>query len=208
MSFIGDTIGKVVGGITGASQQADAASDAANTQAGMSGLAIQKQDEQFKVIQQLLAPFVQAGTGALAGQQNLLGLNGNGAQQNAINALQTSPGFTSLLQAGENSILQNASATGGLRGGNTQNALARFSPQLLNQVIQQQFANLGGLAQTGLGAATGTGTAGQNNANAVSGLLQQQGAALAGGQLAQGNVVSNSMNQAAGIAGSLLGFKF
>lgn len=206
MSFIGKAIGGVVGGITGASQAADAASDAANTQAGMSQAGIALQDKQFQAIQQLLAPFVQAGTGALTGQQNLLGLNGNGAQQQAINGIQSSPAFTSMLQAGENSILQNASATGGLRGGNTQNALARFSPQLLNQLIQQQFANLGGMTSTGLGAATGTGNAAQANANNVSSLLQQQGSALAGGQLAQGGVVRQSFNDAMKIGGAVAGF--
>src|SRR5206468_3591196 len=73
--------------------------------------------------------------GSLGAQQDILGLNGPDAQQAAINRLQTMPAFTSALTLGENRILQNASATGGLRGGNTQGALAYFAPSLLAQQI-------------------------------------------------------------------------
>jgi hypothetical protein len=91
------------------------------------------------------------------------------------------------MEQGENAILQNASATGGLRGGNVQAALAKFRPQLLNQLIQQRFQNLGGITSIGQNAAAGTGNAGMNSANQITNLLQQQGAAQAGAALASGN---------------------
>lgn len=125
-------------------------------------------------------------TGALTAQQNLLGLRGNAAQQAAIKGIQESSQFKELTKQAEGAILQNASATGGLRGGNTQAALAQFRPALLNSLIQQQFQNLGGLTSIGQNAAAGVGNAGMQSANSISNLLTQQGAAQAGAALAQG----------------------
>ena len=80
-------------------------------------------------------PYTQLGASSVAQIQNLMGLSGADAQQSAINALQASPEFQSMLKQGESSILANASATGGLRGGNTQAAMAQFSPTLLANLI-------------------------------------------------------------------------
>jgi hypothetical protein len=134
----------------------------------------------------LLGPYAQAGEGALSAQQALIGLAGPEAQAAAIRQIEMSPQFTSIVQQGENALLQNASATGGLRGGNTQAALAQFRPNVLSGLIQQQYQNLGGLTTTGLNAAAGTGQAGMQTGANVANLLQQQGAATAGGQIAGG----------------------
>ena len=207
MSFIGNAIGKVVGGITGASQAADAAKDASQTQAASAQLGIDETRRQFDALQAVLAQYVNAGTGALTGQQNLLGLNGADAQHTAINGIQTSPQFQALQQQGNDAILANASATGGLRGGNTQAALAQFSPALLSQLIQQQYSNLGGLTSLGQNAAAGVGNAGLQTGSNVANLLQQQGAATAGGQIAQGSVVRNTFGDLLNIAGAVTGAK-
>lgn len=74
------------------------------------------------------------------------------AQANAIAGLEKSPLFSSLVRNGEESILANASATGGLRGGNTQTGLANFRSDTLAQVIQQQLAGYQGAISTGMGA--------------------------------------------------------
>lgn len=195
----------LVSSVISSNAQSGAADTAANAQLASTQAGIAQQDKQFEAVQKLLAPYVQAGTGALTGQQNLLGLNGNGAQQSAITALQQSPQFTSLLQAGNNNILQNASATGGLRGGNTQAALAQFSPQLLNQIIDQQYSRLGGLTSIGQNAAAGVGNAGMQTGNAVTNLLQQQGAAQAGNALAQGRAQAGLANGISSAVGSFAG---
>jgi hypothetical protein len=211
MSFIGNAIGKLVGGITGANQAADAAKEAAGTQAASAQLGIDEQRREFDLaqaeqrrqldaFQQLLAPYVNAGSGALTAQQDLVGLNGNGAQQEAIAKLQESPQYQALTRSGQDAILANASATGGLRGGNVQSALAQFQPTLLAQLIEQQYGRLGGLTALGQNSAVGEGTAGINTGSAiaqggmqtganVANLLQQQGAATAGGQIAAGGTV-------------------
>lgn len=205
MSFIGKAVGSIVGGITGASDQADAAKQAAATQAAAAQQGIAAQQQALQQYQQMISPFVNAGASALGAQQNLLGLNGNDAQQSAISTLQASPQFTALQKQGEDSILANASATGGLRGGNIQGTLAQFSPALLAQIINQQYGNLGGLANTGANAAAGMGSASLNTGSNIAGLLQQQGAATAGGQIAAGNVTANGFNSLLGLGGTVAG---
>ncbi len=137
---------------------------------------------------------------------SLLGLNGTAGQQDAINALLTSPEYTTSVRQGEESVLQNAAATGGLRGGNTQNSLARFRSDLLASTIAQKNAQLGSVVSLGQNAAAGVGNMGQVAANNIGGLLQQQGAAVAGGQIAAGNKVANNYNTMLQIAGTVAGF--
>lgn len=182
--------GAVIGGIA----TSEAASEAAGAQTEASQASVAEQRRQFDATQELLKPYVEAGTGSLAAQQALLGLSGEEAQQQAIAGLETSPTFTALQQQGEEAILQNAAATGGLRGGNTQGALAQFRPALLSKLIQQQFENLGGITSAGQASATGQAQLGQQSANSISSLLGDIGAAQAGSALATGQAISNVGN--------------
>jgi len=203
--FVGDIVGDVFGGITGASQQAEAAGEASQIQAQLSREGIAEQQRQFNKLVELMAPYVTAGTGALDQQKAITGLSGTQAQQQATAGFEQSPLFRSLSQQGENAILQNASATGGLRGGNIQAALSQFRPQLLNQFIEQQYGRLGGLSQLGQAAASGQAAQGMQSANSISNLLGQQGAALAGGKLAEGSVVGNTFGTLANLGGAFIG---
>ncbi len=182
--------------VYGASQAGKGAEKAADTQAEASEAGIAEQRRQFDKIAELLSPYVSAGTGAIGQQQAILGLSGPAAQKSAISGVEQSPYFKSVFQQGENAILQNASATGGLRGGNVQGALAQFRPALLNQLIQQQYSNLGGLTNVGQASAAQQAVAAGNTGTNISNLLGQQGAAIAGGQL--GAASSNAQ-----LAGSL-----
>jgi hypothetical protein len=194
----------VVGGYMASSSASDAASSAAQAQGQASDKSIAESQRQFNAIQDLLKPYNTAGTSALSGQSDLLGLNGQGAQSGAINGIANGPQMQAMTAQGENALRQNASATGGLRGGNLQGALAQFRPQLLNQLIQQQYGNLGGLVSVGQNAAAGVGNAGQNSSNQIIGALQQQGAAQAGSALAQGQAQAGMWNNLSGTA-SMLG---
>lgn len=166
--------------------QRKAAETAAESQTQSAQMGIDEQRRQFDVMQQLLAPYVQGGTQAFQAQQALLGLGGEEQQQQAISTLEQSPLFQAQVRQGEEALLQRASATGGLRGGNIQGALAQFRPAMLQQQIQQQFANLGGLAQYGQASAARTGAGAQAAGTSIANLLGQQGAAQAGAELAQG----------------------
>jgi len=199
-----------VGGATIVSgfMQSNAASKAAETQAGAaekgiaqqgvsSQLAIDEQRRQFDAVQKILQPFVAAGAPAVEQQQALLGLRGPEAERAAIERISGGEQFKALAQQGEESLLQRASATGGLRGGNIQAALGQFRPALLSNLIEKQYGQLGGLATLGQSSAAGVGAAGTaagtnisniygtQGAN-IANLLGQQGAAQAGGEIAQG----------------------
>jgi hypothetical protein len=181
----------IIGSYLGAKEQSKASDRASAAQVQSAQMGIDEQRRQFDALQQLMSPFVNVGYSALTGQQDLMGLNGNQAQQNAINGIQNSAEFQTYLNQGENALRQNASATGGLRGGNTQAALGQFSGQLLNQLFNQRYSNLGGLTALGQNAAAGVGNAGMQTAGNIGNLLQQSGAAQAGNYLAQGRANAN-----------------
>jgi hypothetical protein len=185
--------GLAVAGATvyAANKSASAASDASQTQANSTQAGIDTANQRFEQIQKLLAPYVTAGNGALTAQQDLLGLNGAPAQQTAVNNIESMPYFQGLVKQGETGILANASATGGVRGGNVQAALGQFRPQLLASLIQQQFQNLGGISQLGQASAAGVGNAGLTTGSNVAQLLGEQGAALAGGDIASARASAN-----------------
>lgn len=184
--------GLAIGGATLASgyMSSRAAGKAADAQIAASEQGIAEQQRQFDAVQKLLLPYVAVGEKGLTGQQDLIGLNGNDAQQRAIDVIKNSPQYTTLLNQGQEAILSNASATGGLRGGNVQGALGTFAPTLLNQLIEQQYGRLGGLTSIGQNAAAGVGNAGMQTGTNVANLLQQGGAAQAGAYLAQGKAWS------------------
>ncbi len=202
------TAAAVVAGATiySSNKSAKAAKNAGKAQAGAADAGIDEQQRQFDAIRELLAPYVTAGKDATDAQRAFLGLAGPDAEQAAISGVENSQTFKAGLKQGENAILQNASATGGLRGGNVQNSLANFRPNLLNQIIAQRFAGLGDLAGRGQASAAGQAAAGQNSSNAVAGLLQDQGAAQAGATLARGNAQTSLVSGLAQVGGQLAGF--
>lgn len=186
----------VVGGtqLVGGLLQAEAAGEAAGAQTAAAMAGVAEQRRQFDKVQKLLAPYVQAGTPALRGQQELIGLRGPEAQQRAISALEQGAGYQAQVQAGEQALLQRASATGGLRGGNVQAALAQFRPLMLQREIESQYGKLGGLTSLGQQSAAGVGTAGMQTGARVASLLGEAGAAEAGGALARGQAFANVLN--------------
>ena len=166
---------------------------------------IDEQRQQFDAMQAGLAPYAKAGQPALEQQQALSGSLGPEAQQAAIQAIQNGPLYSGLVRQGEDAILQNASATGGLRGGNTQAALAQFRPNLMNSLIEQQYQRLGGLAGMGQNSATMTGQAGMMAGQQISGLYGQQGAAGAGATIGKANTFGQAVNGLAGAYGGFMG---
>jgi hypothetical protein len=216
---------KAIGNYFSTKEKAKAARSAANAQMSAAENAVDVQEQSLQAIYRLLSPYmeaaspdltqpyIQAGGQALQGVQGLLGLRGAGEQQAAINQIQQGAQFQELARQGEQGILQNASATGGLRGGNVQAALAQFRPALLNQLIESQYGKLAGLttlgstsAQNLLGvgqaSAAGTAAAGQQSAQNIGNLMVGQGQAQAAGQIGAANARAQG---AAGITGALGG---
>lgn len=153
----------------------------------------------------LLEPYVSAGGPALQAQMAALGLAGPEAQQAYVAQQEQSPAFQALARQQEEALLQNASATGGLRGGNVQGALAQFRPALLNQFLEQQYGRLGGMTALGQQSAAGVGTAGMQSAGSIADLLAQGGAARAGAKLGAANAWQQSLSLPAQFAGLAIG---
>ena len=207
MSFIGDVFGEIFGGITGATAQAESAVKAGELQAQAAREGIAEQRRQFDAMVKLMSPYVGAGNQTMSQQLALLGLSGEGAQQAVIRSIQKSPEMTALIQQGENAILQNASATGGLRGGNVQRALGEFRPQVLSSLLQQRFENLGGLTKIGQASAAGQAASGIESGTNVANLLANAAQARAGGVLAEGGRNRQAFSDVLNIAGTAVGAK-
>ena len=191
----------VITGKTGAKEASKAQQYA--TEQGMA-----EQKRQFDLMQQLMNPYVQAGQQGLSGQQDLLGLNGFDKQQGAIGNIENSPFFKSQYQQAENALLQNAAATGGLRGGNFQEALADNRSNMLFNNVNQQLQNLSGVASNGQSAAAGLGgnamTFGNNMAQGYQDIGQAQGSY----QLAKGQIYTGLYNNALKGAAAAMGGGF
>ena len=191
--------------VVGGALQSRAAGKAADAQTAAAQVGVEEQRAAREEMRRLLEPYTQAGVPALGQMQDLLGLSGADAQRQAMSGIESSPAFMAAMQQGENALLQNASATGGLRGGNVQAALAQFRPQLLAQEIENRYARLGGLASLGQQSAAGVGTAGINVGSNIGNLLAQQGAAQAGASLARGQALGNAFGGILQGAGMMAG---
>lgn len=113
------------------------------------------------------------------------------AQQREVQNIERSPLFNSLVRQGEDALLQNASATGGMRGGNIQGALAYYRPQMLQQQIDKRMGYADLLAGRGQQAASTAMAAGQNVAQNQAGLLTANGTNQGNAAITQGNIQSN-----------------
>lgn len=128
-------------------QAAEASIQGANitAQAQREGLDYLKEREEIP------RQFSEQGLKGLGGLYGMEG--GTGSQQDLINKALQSPLYGALMggkEAGEEAILRNASATGGLRSGNVQSAMYDYNTQLQNKALlesyNQQLSGLQGLA--------------------------------------------------------------
>jgi hypothetical protein len=195
----------IVGGVMSSRAQKSAAKTASGAQTRAAEQSIAEQRRQFDAVQQLMAPYVQSGTTALSRYNALTGLSGEEAQQTLINQITSGAEYGSLVRQGEEAILQSASATGGLRGGNTQSALARFRPEILSSLIRDEYSRLGGMVSMGQNAAAGVGNAGMQVGQNISNQYGQIGQAQAGAALARGQATANMWGNIAGSVGLTAG---
>ncbi|CDY76113.1 Phage DNA transfer protein [Caballeronia glathei] len=173
---------------------ANAAGDAADaqSQAAQSNLALATR--QYDTMQQQISPYLAAGQTGLTAYGDLLGSNGAGAQNQAIGDIKNGAQFQGLMQTGNENILANASATGGLRGSNTSNTLANTSINTLNGLITQRLAGYGQLMGNGLNAVSGSQAAGNAFTGAATNANNQQ----ANAATSQAGALSNAFNSGIG----------
>jgi hypothetical protein len=210
MSVTGGIIAGVglAGSLGGAAVESNAAGNAASTQAGAADTAAQLQyqesqnalnfqENEWNTQQQNLAPWLNAGKGALGELTSLTSTPGQGlltpwtTQFTAPTAAEAAqyPGYQFQLGQGEQALQNSAAASGSLESGNTQEALNNYAQNyaqndytnVYNQAMQQYqqqygifennqtnaYNRLAGIAGTGQTAATSLGTEGQQAASTV-----------------------------------------
>lgn len=180
MSIVGD----IFDGITGKTAQ-EASQRAAETQAGY-------QMEALDYLKQANAPLQEAQQFGLGALMDFYG----GDQQGMIDQVQQSPFYNSMIQQGEEAVLRNAAATGGLRGGNVQQALAQNSQNVLQGLVGQQLGGLGGLAGT------------STNVNNIAGMTSGIGQTYAQGDIAGAQARQQGLGNIMSLGGSLVGGLF
>ncbi|MBL4869831.1 MAG: hypothetical protein JKX72_02630 [Robiginitomaculum sp.] len=210
MSGIINTVVKVgtlglVPDVTGVDAAQKAAGKAAGLQAGAAQAGIEEQRRQFDITQANLQPFQEAGVGALGQQQALLGLSGQDEQQQAFAAFNESPGQAFLRERGQRNLVRNASAIGGLGGGNVRSALVQQGVGFAQQDFQNQFGRLGQLAGQGQAATTAQGQFGAQAAGNIANLGIAGAEARASGILGQQQAESQFRGQLLGLGGQALG---
>lgn len=196
MSWISSAIGAFTG-----SNKTKATNQAVTAQNTADQNAINLEQNQLNTTDANLQPFITEGQNAVGAQGDLLGLNGDPAQQTAITSLTNSPLYQSLYHNGEQAVLANGAATGGLRGGNEQLSLANFGANTLAETIQQQLSNLGGLS--GQGATTGTnlGNTAATTTAQIGNQTVNQGANTAGGILGDASTTDSAWSKLASFLG-------
>ena len=190
-------------GKTAADETARAASEAGALE--MEGLnqnvAFQQEAlDYLKEAEAIPRQYREASQGMLAG---LLGVPGGTGPSKAeyVQGLVDDPFYQQQVADAEKSVLKNASATGGARGGSTQQALTNISPNLLQNMYNQNMQGIGALAM----GPSGAGQIAQQTSNIGQTLGQgynQQAQTLASGitgaagakQAGYGNILNAGMS--------------
>lgn len=191
----------LLGKITGSDAAAKAARQAGQVQAAASREGIAETRRQFDVTQGMIQPQIEAGDLAREQQLRLLGLRGAGEQEAALGAFQQSPGQRFLQERAQRNLLQNASAIGGLGGGNVRSALVEQGVGFAQTDLQNQLAQLSGLSGSGQAATGAVGQLGAQQAGTTAQLLGQAGQAQASGLLGAAQAQQAGQQQLLGTLG-------
>jgi len=202
------------GTIYASSQQAQGAQNAAQIQANA---ATQQQANLLAAGQgasQQFAPYANYGTTALG---SLAANNAYFNQQFSNQDLNTNlaPNYDFMLKQGLTGAAQQANATGGLVGGNAQQALETFGQNYAGTAYQNAFnnfqvqrGNISALdlanANLGLSGATGSANAQLGTSTNIANLGIGSANAQAASQIAQGNIYGSAANTIGGIGYSTL----
>lgn len=193
----------VLGGVLGA----QGAKKAANTEAAAAQAGIDLQRETRDISLSNLRPFMQAGSGAIAGLTEAANEKIDPAK--FYGDYFNSQEYSQLNDQAQRNLLATREATGGLRTTSSANLLGSIAPQLAQSAFARQQAlqdaNYNrqlGLVNVGLNAAGGSNAVAGNAANSMSSLLLQQGAAKAGGAAAPYQAASGLFANLSQFAGS------
>lgn len=168
---------------------ANSAKKGAKAQARAAEASSAEQQRQFDIANEQNAPYRQAGTAALNQLIGLYGLNQEQGGQPDYSAFENSPDYQFAKQQGEQALLRNRAALGGLQGGQTGAALQQYGQGLASQQLGNYRNSLMGLIGAGQQSAQFTGNAAMQTGQIVGQNMQNAGNARAAGQLAGGNAL-------------------
>jgi hypothetical protein len=193
-----------VSGLFGGGSQKKASQKATDALTAAYNRGIDLQNQQYQTTRQDYMPYTQAGVGAIGELSNMI--TGYGDDPLALaERLKSNPLYGALYRNGEEALLQNASATGGLRGGDTQRGLADFGADTLGAVYNSQLSNLYNLSNLGLGATGSVANAGMNATNNVTSLVGNIGQAQATNYLTKGGINAANWQNAGSFLDGLTG---
>lgn len=192
----------VLGGIIGGKKMKKAADYAGQTindaaQAGIGGITAEQEQTRTD-----FGAYRELGAASATRFGDLAGVNGDPAQATALDRIRSSPFFQSLYRTGEEAVLANASATGGLRGGNTQRSLYNLGEDTFATAIDRELAMLSSGMGIGLNAtSTGAGL-GAQAARDNAGLRLNGAEALAQARLTRAGITAQNWSNAGGFLDS------
>lgn len=179
--------------VYGAHEGGKAAEKAADIQAQAAEAGAAESARQFDITQEQLAPYREAGYGALEQQQIMAGLRGPEAQAQFYQQYAESPAQQFLRQRQERALIRNQAAIGGLGGGNIRRALQREAAGYAMQDIDQQFNRLASISGTGQTTATNLASLRAQQAQQQGQFGMQAAGAQASGILSQQQIQNQMM---------------
>ena len=185
--------------VGGALISSQASKSAAGKQASAEREAIASQERMFDKQLELMAPYREAGYGAIEGLQQLVSPEG---RAQSLQDYYASPEYQAMQNQAAETTARYGAATGGLRSGSNYAALQNIAPQLGQSFLTNQYNQYSGLANLGMGAASQgvQGAANLGNQQAMG--LRNIGQANAQNSLTQANIYSGLANDLAGMYNS------
>lgn len=153
---------------------------------------LQGQREQLDYLKGVQQPVLDIRNQALPALYGFYDPSNPEGQQQFVDQAMSSPFYNQMIQQGEDAVLRNQAATGGLRSGSTQQNLARNSQNVLQGLVGQQLQGLGSFAQTPI------------DTSQISNVLGNMGNTRSQGYMAQAQADQNQLGQLFGLGSGLL----
>lgn len=189
----------------GAGATAYASNKSADAQKKAAALSNQTLQQQYQQTRSDLAPYRDAGASALGTYRDVLGLNGRTAADKAFSTYQQSPYLPYLINQTVDAVDHSRAAHGGLFSGGTATEIGNRAGQLHLADINNWVTRLGGLADSGQGAASATGQFGANAAQGQASNLMALGNSQANNAINQSNNFNSMLGQFAQAYGAQQG---
>lgn len=194
-----------IGGLFGGNSAKRASRRAEEARIEATNRGIAEDARQFDLTRADFASEQQLGEDSISAYRGLVGLDGAESQQSQIELLRQTPLYQSIYQNGQDTLLANASATGGLRGGNFQDSLARFGGDTLSDVIQNQLAAYSGGIGVGIGSDQAIGQFGANSIARQNDLRLGGAEARANGLLTRAGINNQNFQNVGGFLDNAVG---